>query len=231
MALALAEPLIASAVGPQIAKHLTPLAKKGLEKALNSKLASKGLHKMANALFGKKHKTARNFLKKGHKIASSKIVKKGFNLAHDLGAISDSQHEKALKLHDKLSELNQPEKLIKKVYEDMTDNRDNEDPEKNDYDKSTGTGEFKAEFHSPGWDELYRADTERKALDHLAGLLTDMYKQDIGDPNYDHLFESISDFTAENGHVKKGLSLSDLKKVADELKDVGVYLTKDGKRE
>jgi hypothetical protein len=135
IAASLAEPAIASLLGPAVAKNLTPLAKAGLEKLVKSKVAGKAVHKLGNALFGKKHKTARKLLKKGRSVAgvafgknSGKILGKGLDLAGDLGMLDEHQreaiktgHEKAMSIHDQLSELNRPDKVSKMKYEEPKD--------------------------------------------------------------------------------------------------------------
>jgi len=141
-----AEPAVASLLGPAIAKNLTPMAKAGLEKIVKSKVAGKAVHKIGNALFGKKHKTARKLMKKGRSIAGvpggGKILGKGLDLAGDLGMLDKHQreaiktgHEKAMSLHDQLSEMNKPDKSGKMDYSEKDDERDNDERDNDEEDK------------------------------------------------------------------------------------------------
>jgi len=114
-------PGLESMIGKETYSKLAPLAKEGLHKVLKSKAVSKIGHKLGNKLFGKS-KTARKLMKGASKVAgiatgkgAQKLVKSGLGIGQDLGLVSGKTadnilggYNKALSLHDKLSNFNQP---------------------------------------------------------------------------------------------------------------------------
>lgn len=105
-------PALESMVGKETYDKLAPLAKEGLHKIVKSKAVKNVGHKLANSVFGKS-KTARKLAKVAKK--SKGIVKTGLKAGADLGIISEKTkdnimggYDKALSLHDKLSEFNTP---------------------------------------------------------------------------------------------------------------------------
>jgi hypothetical protein len=230
MALALAplagmalEPAIASILGPAVAKNLSPLAMKGVEKLIKSKVAGKAVHKIGNALFGKKHKTARKLMKKGRSIAgvafgknSKNILGKGLDLAGDLGMLDEGQreaiktgHAKAMSIHDQLSELNRPDKSSKMNYNDM--DKDSE------FDGDTGSGPWVAIYGSPGGRWRHKSETKNGGLDYLSKTLSnDLVKPLVEEDSNPDTLREISEYVIGN-KLKKGLSLEKMKSISDEI--------------
>jgi hypothetical protein len=113
-------PALASLLGKETAANLTPMAEKALNKLIHSKMTRKLAHNIGNKFFGKKHKTARSFLRKGRSVAGvafgkkgHKFMNRGLDLGTHLGMLDKNQahniknaYEKASSFHDKLSKIN-----------------------------------------------------------------------------------------------------------------------------
>ena len=124
-----------SVLGGKVSKEVldkaVPYVEKGASKLLKSKVfhkgLSKGIHKIGNAVFGKHHKTARDLLKKGGKVAgmlaskeAHNVLKTGLDVGKELGMISNKTasslldgHKKAMSVHDKLSKFNKIHQQLK----------------------------------------------------------------------------------------------------------------------
>jgi hypothetical protein len=232
-----AEPAVASLLGPTIAKNLTPMAKAGLEKLVKSKVAGKAVHKIGNALFGKKHKTARKLFKKGRSIAGvvggqGKTLDKGLNLAGDLGMLDKNQkeaiktgHEKAMSLHDQLSEMNKSDKSGK-----MNFNDDSPSPGKgtSEWDKDSGSGDWVGEYHSGGWDERGRGNTKEEVEKKLRKILQEA-DVDYIFKNKNQFYNVIDDIKGylDGDKLKSGLTFNQLEKVANEFHETDLKLYKE----
>lgn len=121
-----AGPALESAIGGEVAQKLAPLAKKGLEHIVTEKNVGGLFHKLGNHFFGKKNKSARKLMQKGRSIAgvafgknAHKILGTGLNIGKGLGVLSDDQanqilsgHQKAMSIHDKLSEFNKKHDVL-----------------------------------------------------------------------------------------------------------------------
>lgn len=117
---------LADLLGHHVMNKLSPSAVHGLENIVESKKRGGFLHKLGNHMFGRKHKNARHFLRKARHIAgvslgkdAHKVLGEGLNIGKALGVLSGDQanqilsgHEKAMSIHDKLSDFNKKHDLL-----------------------------------------------------------------------------------------------------------------------